>query len=281
MIARYLDGHGPHVADPERLLYAARALAPFWGNLTMDAVKGATCRRYARERAGEGAGDGTVRRELGMLAAAANWCHAEGLILHAPKVVRPARPAAKTRHLSRDEAARLLRAALRLGKARRYLARFIIIALYTGTRKQAILDLRTTLSLRSGWVDLDQGVMHRQGIHEAKTRKRRGSVRMGRKLAAHMRRFCANAGSHVIEYRGGPVSGLKRAWAEIIEDSGLEGVTPHTLKHTAITWAISRGMSREEAASYFSTSAQTIEETYWHHSPHYQKAAADIMDRQE
>jgi integrase len=102
---------------------------------------------------------------------------------------------------------------------------------------------------------------------------------MGRKLAGHMRRFCAHANHHVIEYKGGPVADIKRPWAEICAAAGFDDVTPHTLKHTAITWAIANGMSREDAASYYSTSSATIEATYWHHSPHYQKAAADITDK--
>jgi len=136
-----------------------------------------------------------------------------------------------------------------------------------------------TPSLHSGWVDLEAGVIHRQGSAETKTKKRRGAVRMGRKLAGHMARFCARSDGHVIEYRGRPVTGIWDAWVEACTLAGLEGVTPHTLKHTAITWAIANGMSREDAAGYFSTSIQTIETTYWHHSPHYQKAAADITDK--
>lgn len=102
---------------------------------------------------------------------------------------------------------------------------------------------------------------------------------MGRKLAGHMRRFCAHANSHVIEYKGGPVADIKRPWAEICAAAGLDDVTRHTLKHTAITWAIANGMSREDAASYFSTSIATIEATYWHHSPRYQQEAAAIIDK--
>lgn len=279
VLARYADGRGPEVADPERLGYTIKALAPFWGGLAMDAVKRQTCRRYARERADQGIAPGTARRELGTLAAAINWCFEEAIILNAPKVTLPPRPAPKQRHLSRDEAAQLIRAARRLGRERRYVADFILLALYTGSRKQAILGLRTTPSVATGWVDLEAGVIHRRGSDEARTKKRRGAVRMGRKLAAHMARICARANSHVIEYRGRPVTSMNRVWRALKLEAGMADVSPHTLKHTAITWAIVNGMSLEAAAEYFSTSVATIEATYWHHSPHYQKAAAEIMDR--
>ena len=55
-------------------------------------------------------------------------------------------------------------------------------------------------------------------------------------------------------------------------------VTPHILKHTAITWAMQNGSSKEDAASFFSTSTDTIERTYWHHSPHAQESAVSALD---
>jgi integrase len=58
----------------------------------------------------------------------------------APIVTLPKRPASKERWLTRDEAARLLRAVRAEPKAR-HLTRLILIAIYTGTRKDAILRL--------------------------------------------------------------------------------------------------------------------------------------------
>jgi integrase len=49
--------------------------------------------------------------------------------------------------------------------------------------------------------------------------------------------------------------------------AGLEGVTPHVLKHTAITWVIMDGLWLEDAAEVFDTSAETIRQHYCHHSP--------------
>ena len=54
-------------------------------------------------------------------------------------------------------------------------------------------------------------------------------------------------------------------------------MTPHILKHTAITWAIMNGLGVEDAAEYFDTSPQTIRKTYWHHSPHHQERALEIV----
>lgn len=52
----------------------------------------------------------------------------------------PEKPPAKDRWLTTKQAATLLR--LARAKRRRHLSRFILLGLYTGTRKEAILTLR-------------------------------------------------------------------------------------------------------------------------------------------
>lgn len=68
------------------LVHSISALAPFWGDLTCDLVKGSACRRYERERKRP---SGTVRRELGVLKSALNHAHAEGLLVDPVKVTLP------------------------------------------------------------------------------------------------------------------------------------------------------------------------------------------------
>ena len=49
-LSYYGTEHAPTTADPARIGYAIAALAPFWGELTVSAIKGATCRRYMAMR---------------------------------------------------------------------------------------------------------------------------------------------------------------------------------------------------------------------------------------
>ena len=130
--------HAPHVKDPARIGYAIGALVPILGDLPVGSITGAVCRRYDEAR---GKAPGTIRKELGVLQAAINHCHAEGHLTYAPKVRLPAKSAPRERWLTRDEAARLLWAAHRSLRGK-HLARFILVALYTGTRSDAILRMR-------------------------------------------------------------------------------------------------------------------------------------------
>jgi integrase len=80
-------------------------------------------------------------------------------------------------------------------------------------------------------------------------------------------------------FRGKRLDCIKRGIQRAAERAGLEGVTPHVLKHTAITWAVMNGVGVEEAAEFFDTSPETIRRHYWHHSPHHQERALDVMER--
>ena len=287
VLARYVDFKATDLvgSGASTLAGAVAALNPFWGNLTCDAVKGTTCRSYERERAvprevivttrtgktlsrTHSAGSATVRRELGVLQAALNHAHGEGLLIHPIKVTLPAPGVSRERWLTRSEAARLLRCAAP------HIRRFILVSLYTGRRATAVLDLT--------WhrVNLEQGVIRFRAEGEAETNKRRGRVRIPRQLAAHLKRWRKrSAGTHVVMFRGERLDNVKRGIARAAERAGLRDVTPHVLKHSAITWAIMEGLGVEDAAEYFDTSPDTIRKHYWHHSPQHQERALNIMER--
>ena len=187
-LAIYGRERAPHLAAPERVAYAIDALLPFLGSLPIADISGTVCRRYQKDR---GKAPGTVRKELGTLAAAINYCHAEGYLTGTRKVTLPAKPPPRDRWLTRDEAARLLWAAYRNPKAK-HLARFILIALYTGTRSSAILGLRFMRHTQGGWIDTERGLIYRRGAGQVVTKKRQPVVPVPPKLLAHLRRWERN-----------------------------------------------------------------------------------------
>ena len=138
VLNRYLQERGPKVAAPGRIAYAVLALTDFFEGNTVADVTPQTCGRYVEKR---GRSKGTVRRELGVLRAAINYAHKCGRITRPVAVELPERPEPRDRWLTRTEAAHLIRAA-RTPQARLYMPLFILIGLYTGRRKEAILSLR-------------------------------------------------------------------------------------------------------------------------------------------
>lgn len=290
VLALYLTDKGEIVAGAETLAYCVKALAPFWGHLPVSDVIGSNCRRYAAARAvprdveyvgkrGKRwtrtlvAGPAKVRRELGVLTQALKYAVAEGRLTSAPEVTLTEDSVPRDRWLDRSEVARLLRAAAP------HVRRFILISVTTGTRASAVLALRWTPSTGSGYVDLETGVLHRRGRRERETNKRRGAVRLTRGLLAHLRRWRAGGGTHVVMWRGKQLEEIDTGFNRAVARAGLEDVTVHDLKRTAVTWFFQRGGTMEDAVEYFSTSQTTLLKYYRSHSPHYQSRAVEVMER--
>jgi hypothetical protein len=75
-----------------------------------------------------------------------------------------------------------------------------------------------------------------------------------------------------------PVVSVKTAFNHAVKLAGLWGrVTPHTLRHTAATWLVQRGVPLWQAAGYLGMSAEILERTYGHHHPHHMRAAAQAI----
>lgn len=291
----YAEEHAMHVASPERVGYAIEELVKFWGDLPVSSITGPTCRRYASSRMtrfGKLASSGTTRRELGVLQAALNYCHREGYLVTAPKVVLPPKSLPKERWLTRQEAAWLLRAARNLRVDGRHLAHFILHGLYTGSRKQTILAMHINIpSLSGGHVDTVNGILYRKPQGKQETTKRQRPARLPSRYLAFLRIQARNGRRHIVQdHDGRRIGDIKNAWKHAIVlaqelaakkdiQIDLSDATPHTLKHTAITWALQKGASPWDAAGYFSTSIETIERVYAHHSPDHQKTAVDAMNR--
>jgi integrase len=269
----YATEHAPTVAAPERIGYAIDAMLPFWASLKVSHIRGETCRRYAKVR---DKSPGTIRRELGTLQAAINHAHREGYITSAPVVTLPQAPEPKERWLTRAEAAKLLHAAYRGPQP--HLAHFILIALYTGTRKDAILRMGMEPNTVGGWFDLENEIMFRRGAEERQTKKRRKPAPIPRQLAGHLKRWKSKGARWAVEKKGARCGSIEYGFRTTADALGMRDVTPHTLKHTAITWALQNGATIWDVAGFFSTSPATIERVYGHHSDEFMASALRAVE---
>jgi integrase len=95
-----------------------------------------------------------------------------------------------------------------------------------------------------------------------------------------MRRWAKNGQRYAVEWQGKPIgTGLEKAFRRACQDAGLEGVTPHVLRHTACTWLMQRGVDMWEAAGFLGMSVETLQKTYGHHHSDFQRNAADAITR--
>jgi integrase len=160
VIALYGRDIAPKHSRPRETAQRIAALLGFFGDKVLSDVNGALCRAYVGHRGSIAA----ARRELEELRAAINHHRKEGLCSAIVEVVLPAAAPARERWPTRAEAAALLWAAWRYrevqkGKptgrrSRQHIAKFILLALYTGTRAGAVCGAalsspRCLMSMRS------------------------------------------------------------------------------------------------------------------------------------
>jgi integrase len=271
VLADYAQEHGEETAAPWRVAAAMKGLVPFWQGLTIANVTRETCRAFAKSR---GRSPGTVRRELGVLRAAVNHAHKNGRLTRVVAVHLPDRPEPRDRWLTRPEVARLVAGALgEAAPARLHLPLFILLGVYTGARKEAIL------SLRWSQVDVNAGRLDYNSPGARRTNKRRARIPVPAKLLGHLRRASKRGTpiTFVISDSGGRLGDVKRGFASACRRAGLDGVSPHVLRHTCATWLMQRGVPMWEAAGFLGMSRETLERVYGHHSPDYLKNAAEAF----
>jgi integrase len=278
VLSLYLEERAPLQAAPVNVGYRVKKLDEWWGDKTLDAVTGRNCRAYAKWR-----GKPVARRELQDLAAAIKYHRREGLCREVVEVWLPPAGPPRDRWLTRSEVARLIWMAWRyrdesIGRrrCRRHIARFILVAVYTGTRSAAILSASMLPSPSSGWVDLERGLLYRKGADEAETTKRRPPVKLPPRLLAHMRRWrrIGVSRTHLIEFNG-PLQDISEGFRVVVKaaDFGRD-VHPHTLRHTCATWLMQHGTDMWHAAGFLGMTVQTLERVYGHHHPDFQQQAA-------
>jgi integrase len=281
---------------PELVGYHLVPLLKHFGEMTCWDVSAESCNAYvARRIAGELGRlvkQGTARRELVTLSAALTFAHDDKKLSQPVKVWMPEESEPRRRWLRRSEAAALVAGALgitataydiksrapvkwgRLFQPSYHVARFVLIGLYTGTRHEANLSMRWGVNSKGGWFDLDQGVMYRRGEGETDTNKRRVPAPIPDRLVPHLKRWRRITVTGPVEYAGRLILKERKGWDRARELAGLgDDVTPHTLKHTCITWLLQNGVPIRQVAGFVGTSEKVIETVYGHHSPDHLNAA--------
>lgn len=270
ILDRYLaDRQARGKPGAERLRWAHKPLARLIGDTVPEAITDAAARDYAAKRAAEGVQPGTARTELQALRAALRWAAGSGKLSGAaPKIELPPRPPARQRWLTRDEAARLLAEC----KAR-HVRLFVLLALHTAARRGAILGLT--------WdrVDLARRVIDYRDPAEVVTRKRRVAVPITDTLARALAEAKDRAsGPHVVEYAGERVASVKHGFRDAATRAGVAGATPHTLRHTAVTWMMQGGVDVWQVAGMAGMTVEMVQTVYGHHHPGHLAAAARALE---
>lgn len=252
----------------ETLGYTGKAILRHFGAMRADQVTVQDCRDYAAGRRAEGRSVGTVWTELGHLRIVCRWAEKGGLIPRAPHIELPQKPAPKDRYLTDPEIRKLL-----MADAEPHIRLAILLMLTTAARVGAVLDLT--------WdrVELDRGQINLR-VDQEGPRKGRAVVPINDTLRAALSHSIEGAMSdYVVEWAGGPVKSIRKGFAKSVENAGLKGVSPHTLRHTAAVRMAAAGTPMSKIAQYLghSNTSQT-ERVYARYAPEHLKDAASALE---
>ncbi len=298
----YAQERGPEIASGEFVGIAMKYLIGFFGaKATVASITPQVLKRYALERKREPRtrtlkngtvktylnpkpiSTGTIRRELAVLSAALGHAIKNGRLTTAPKIVMPPQPPGKTRYLERDEIERLLAECVEP-----HVNLFVLLALNTGARKGALIDLR--------WqqIDFANRIIYLNPEGREQTTKRRAIVPINDRLhdalieaqtdlkeKVEERKRAGKpplpACDHVLTYHNTPIADVKVGFRNACKRAGITGVTPHTLRHTAGTLMALAGIDLFLIAKVLGHSVQKTTELYAHFQPSYLRGAVDVL----
>lgn len=230
-----------------------KALAPRFAAMQVVDINNDVCRDYAQARMTAGRtvmckglpkrfdiGVGTVWTELTRLRSALNWAEKQGIIERVPPIWVPRKPDPKDRVLTPDEFLALLDAC-----TVPHLRLFVILAITTGARSEAILQLGWAQVDFAGWV-IDFREKPQINPLTKRARKARAKAPMTEEARSELlRAYEGRLTDNVIEWDGAPVKKIRKAFQAAVDRAGLKGVTPHTLRHTVATWLDEGGIPME------------------------------------
>ncbi|WP_116133279.1 site-specific integrase [Tropicimonas sp. IMCC34043] len=251
------------------------------GKLLLHAVDQKWADWYEQERYEDGVEEPTVRQELSTVLSA--WRLARNATppltnLPVPEIDLPPASDPREHFISRAEADQLIAAA-----KKDYLRLFIRLCLATGGRHTAILQLTwSRVDLEKGTIDL-RNKPDRDATFErdergrrkrAARQKPRAHVRVEGLILDELRAARERAASQfVIEHSGNGLGSVHRGFKAAVIRASLDPdkVTPHVLRHSAITWLVQDGVELYKVAGFAGhSSIRMIEQVYGHHDPAFQ-----------
>jgi integrase len=222
------------------------------------------CREYSRMRRRQGASDGTIRTELVYLRACLNLRYGRGN----NHIWMPPAGAPRDRYLTREDVDQLLERV-----ATPHVRLFIILAITTGARMSAILELR--------WdqVDFKHRTINFNQAGREQTNKRRPEVPLNSRALAALDEASRGAlTDFVIEWDGQPVKSIKKAIRMAAMRSGVP-CSPHVFRHTAGVWMAQADVPMQKISQFLGhTSTRVTERTYARYSPSFMKDAAAALE---
>jgi integrase len=151
--------------------------------------------------------------------------------------------------------------------------RLLVLALFTGTRHTALVDLRWVANVQTGWIDLDAGIVHRTGSERPKQTKGHGPAFFLDNLAAIFRAWrdadldrgitCVIHRTDGSNYGKPYAQNAYALWREYMEAADVpRDVTPHIGRKSLASWARTLGVPSASTAAALSITPRALGHHY-------------------
>lgn len=252
----------------DKMRQVGKNILPTFGHLAVDQISADDCRKYIAARAKIGRKPGTIRTELNSLKIALSWAHRTKLIPARPSIEMPSASPPRDRYLTREEARKLLDAAIDP-----HIRLAMLLMLTTAGRIGAVLELT--------WrrVDMERRVI-RLATEDIGPRKGRATVPINDTLhAALIEAKRAARSDFVVEYAGRRLGSIKTGFNAAVTRAGIAHCSPHDLRRTAGRFMVEAGVPIEEVAQYLGhTNPEITRSTYARFSPAYLRKASNALE---
>lgn len=272
----YWDTHAKNLMRPDNADLGIRYLKPFFGATLVSDLSLDKQEAYVEHRRNLGAGDESIRRDLSVLSAAINRAVKRKKIDRPPPFLTLQAAPPRERWLTRDEVAALFRQMRKRHRGKRFTHHLLFtrLALYTGARTGAILDLT--------WdrVDFARGLIDFRVPGRRVTKKRRTLAPMTKKvrrMLLHARKHAK--GDHVIMWAGKRIDRVAKAVIAHGEKAGVKDFSPHVLRHTFASWAVRNRVSIYTVGKALGQTVASTTERYAKLAPEDVLAAMEASQR--
>lgn len=262
--------------DPKNIDNSWKALSPTFAKSIVRLINNKQCRDYARNRFDLGMASATVHTELLQLRTFVNWGVKQKVFTEefAPYIWLPRKGQSRQRELSSDEIGLFLNNA-----ELPHLKLFFIIALSTGARSTALLELT--------WdrVDFEKGtinLLRPENIDKMKkvARKNRAVVGMNMVVRVALQEAYENRTcDYVIEWNSRKLKRISKSFKACCDRAGLKNVHPHIIRHTCATFNLEQGVPLEVVSKLLGHSNTEITlKIYAHATPKLLAQATSRID---
>jgi len=245
-------------ADPYRQEIAIEHLKAFFEDQSISEIDIPRSRAYADVRRSDRISDGTIRRELSVLLAAANHAKRWKRLTEMPSVELPGekRPGEDEQALyyERHEVDMLM------DMAKGELQQFVELAYWTGARRRSIENLTRDQ------VKWEQKRLILMQPGKRATKKRQPIVPILPRMEPALKHLWDQGGNPRLFH----CADFYRPFRELCESLGMAGRhNPHLLRHSRATHLLQTGKSIYTVARLLGDTVSTIERVYGHHAADY------------